>query len=233
MSQVVALLDRPNPKSFGRVAFITRNSRGVLHTHGLPRNHVLHEEDVQALVEDGHAVLLCPEVPIHDVPEDFVAGWLGDRFADYIRGVPHGPPLPAVPAGSHHVPQGTFWIGRLTEVTSVVLDWIQRAARCVIAPGEMSGTDRAYLAGLMSWALPSADETKAARLYVQVTPEARAQEIDLLLRMEREAGRLTIRFDPNSTRVSTRSSSSTGPTAPERTPPRRRPPRSALPASTG
>lgn len=189
MLQIVALLDRPSPKSFGKVAFVVRDSQGVLRTRGLAPNHLLREEDLRELVEDTHALLVPQNVQIPEASEDLVAGWLGDRFADYVRGVPHGPPLPSLPPEAHHVSQGSFWVARPQEVQDVLVEWIRRAARCAIGSREMTGADRAYLAGLMSWVLPSADETKAARLCVQVTAEARAQEVEFLLRMERDAGR--------------------------------------------
>lgn len=195
MPQVVALLDRPSPKSFGRVALVARDPQGTLRTRGLSPNHVLTEEDLRSLVEEGHALLLTPEVSLPDIPDDHVAGWLGDRFADYVRRLPNGPGLPCLPSGARHASPGTFWVSSPQEVQEVGLEWIRRAARCAIGPSEMSGADRAYLASLMSWAMPGTDETKAARLCVQVTPEARAHELEFLLRMERDVGRPTVRSE--------------------------------------
>ena len=193
MPQVVALLSRPGPKSFRQVPLVVRDPQGTLRTCGLAPNHVLTEEDLRSLAEEDDALLL--DVSLPDVPDDHVAGWLGESFANRARALPHGPGAPVLPPGTRRTSLGSFWVASPQEAQEVRLEWIRRAARCVIGPSEMSGGDRAYLVGMMSWAMPDADETKAARLCVQRASDAREQELKLLLRTEQEAGRPTVRAE--------------------------------------
>lgn len=193
MPQVVALLNRPGPKSFRQVPLVVRDPQGALRTRGLAPNHVLTEEGLLSLAEEDDALLL--DVSLPDVPDDHVAGWLGVGFANRARALPHGPGAPVLPPGTRRTSLGSFWVASPRGVQEVILEWIRRAARCVIGPSEMSGGDRAHLAGMMSWAMPDADETKAARLCVQGTPDARERELESLLREERDVGRPTVRAE--------------------------------------
>ena len=181
---VVALLDRPNPESFGMVAFVARHLDGSFRIHGLEGQDGtrLAAGELDCLISEGHALGVQAEAELR--LGCLVAGWIGEGFrqmAERARA-----PTPRVPAAQHLLStngHGRFWIDTADIVYHQhLLRWLREAAR------EVFDSDSAELADLMTWVLPNNQLTWAALWHTRRDEGARREELQWWTRLERDAG---------------------------------------------
>src|SRR4051812_8020689 len=98
MPEVVALLHKPSPKSFGIVPYVG-NDDGRLQVSGLSdasrhRGELLGDDALSELIHAGHA--LRAQAPIEvKLPDNSIALWVGHDFASVAEQVGlAAPPLP-------------------------------------------------------------------------------------------------------------------------------------------
>lgn len=179
--QIVALLDRPSPRSFGRVPFVERTADGTLRVHGLhgrPAQTML-DADLDQLLHERSA--LAVDTTLHEpITETTVAGWIGAQFRDDARRSP-----PQVPWGKCRLAadQGHFWLGDREAIRGIMEQWIKEAARDVFE------RKNARLANLMIWVMPDSDLTRAALWSTKTTEKEQQDRIAWWIRLERDAGR--------------------------------------------
>ena len=189
-SRVVALLDRPDPRSFGMVPFVTMTTLDgddSFQVHnGLPGHceQSLLKHDLEQLYQEGHA--LRTDATTTRVTPTSVAGWLGTSFEHASREVPH-----KVPLSICHpvVNSGRFFIADRCSVKQSLEQWVLNAAKVVFE------TDNSQLAKLMVWVIPDSSLTRAARYAVAKSGDKKKFLIDWWVRLDNDAG-LTTRIDP-------------------------------------
>lgn len=179
--RIVALLDRPSPRSFGMVPFVERTADGTLHVHGLQgrRAQGMLDADLTQLLQQNSALALDHTVT-EPITETTVAGWVGVQFREEARRIP-----PQVPWGKCRpaTDQGHFWLGFREAVHRTMEQWVKEAARDVFERGD------ARLANLMIWVMPDSELTRAALWSTKTTEKERQERIAWWLRLERDAGR--------------------------------------------
>ena len=168
---VVAIADRPSPKSFGVVPYIVRTDAGRLLVAGHP----------QAKIDEDYLTSLYNNpIGAHDVSmvgarieafeRTLVAGWLGDLFLSECARL--GAALPDSTETWHaEAAEGRFWIGPRAEVNACRKRWVDAAARQVVR------TESKDLADLMKWADPHCPEAEAAVWLTRPTEQARDREL--------------------------------------------------------
>jgi hypothetical protein len=174
--RIIALLDRPSPRSFGMVPFVLL-ARGF---KGRPAWR-LEARDVEELVLDRHALRVDATVP-DPIDDDTVAGWLGRQFLQEAGSIPAGVPWERRrPAAD----DGHFWLAQRADLYQTLERWVHEAACDVFE------RDDARLAKLMIWVRPDSAVTRAALWSTKKTEEERKERIAWWVRLERDAGRPT------------------------------------------
>jgi hypothetical protein len=180
--RIVALLDRPSPRSFGMVPFVERIADGTLRVHGLhgrPAQGML-DADLGQLLQE-HSALALDVITTEPITETTVAGWVGVQFRQEARRIP-----PQVPWGKCRPTtgqEGHFWLGFREAIHRTMEQWVKEAARDVFERGD------ANLAKQMIWVMPDSELTRAALWSTKTTEKERQERIAWWLRLERDAGR--------------------------------------------
>lgn len=181
--KAVALLDPPSPASLGVVPFVIE-AEGALRVCGVkgrPRER-LDRKELSELIAEGHALEIPPAELSPEVDQDWMAGWLGDEFREKARAL--RAPSICVPLGGGVLPgKGSFWFGPLAQVYGLLDRWLREAARDCFEEGK----EKADLASLMQWVLPSRLETQAAVWYTRAEQD-RNRELAWFMRLRRDQG---------------------------------------------
>ncbi len=162
MTEVVALLHRPHPKSFGIVPYVG-DEDGHLEVSGLSdasrhRAELLTRDALSELVQGGHALTARAPIEI-ELPDNAVALWIGHDFA--VAADQIGLSAPPLPPHQGETSGGRFAIGGAKEMYVYLEQWTERAfARLVTLDGDSEAQRK--IAALMRWALPADPKTLAA-----------------------------------------------------------------------
>lgn len=177
---IVALLDRPSPKSFGMVPFVEQTSDSEYIVHGLKNRPAmpLSEHDLDELIDHGSILPINQRVEA-DIEKTTVAGWLGKDFKQKAVAIPSGIPEARL---YQVVDQGQFWLADRDSVKGAQEDWVEKAARQVFENGDVD------LAKLMIWVLPDHERTRAAIWHTKPTDNEKQERIAWWVRLERDAG---------------------------------------------
>jgi hypothetical protein len=179
--QIVALLDRPSPRSFGMVPFVERTADSTLYIRGLRGRpaQVMLDVDLDQLLKE-HSALAVDITTTEPIAETTVAGWIGAQFRDEARRIP-----PQVPWSKcrRAADQGHFWLGDREAIHRTMEQWVKEAARDVFERRD------AGLANLMIWVMPDSELTRAALWSTKATDKERQERLAWWLRLERDAGR--------------------------------------------
>lgn len=168
---IVAIADRPSPKSFGIVPFIARTDEGRLLVAG-HRQTEIDEDYLQWLYRN--------PIGAHDVSKagarldafgrGLSAGWLGDLFLSDCARLGAAPPETPTTWRAEEA-EGRFWIGPRADIIACRVRWIDAAARQVVRTGSKE------LADLMKWANPHCPEAEAAVWFTRPTEKERDREL--------------------------------------------------------
>jgi hypothetical protein len=180
---ILALLDKPSPKSFGMVPVIVRC--GICDLYALDGRVQLLSVDrvrIDELCASGHAYdVSALGASIEGAPRPLVAGWLGAEFLENARRL-GAPEPPVTDARFVFEPHGSFWVDAPQDVFGCLKRWTLAAARRVFIERN------AALADLMAWALPDEQETIAAIWWTRGSDEDRKRYLRLAMRIREGRG---------------------------------------------
>lgn len=189
IAKIVAILDRPDPRSFGMAPLLVHDLNGYsvlgLANDG-PRQ--IDEEEAE-LALSGRCYPVEFDVPEHD---DLCAGWLGHRWAEEARRLGLDPSRrPAlfgqrVPKTHDIHEKGRFYLAPPSVVYAALDAWVELAGRCFVQL-DAAAPDRATIARLMRWTLPDDPRTMAVVVESKAGDERR-KRLDLYVRRRRDAG---------------------------------------------
>ncbi|MBN8490331.1 MAG: hypothetical protein J0M00_02725 [Burkholderiales bacterium] len=180
MTEVRALLDRPDPKSFGLVPIVRGDGRGNLCVSGLSeessrRARGMDEPALGELIRNGSALPVNFDLP-EDTPANAAALWVGDEFANETEHVQTS--LPPLPVRTLRLDGGQVAIGSPDEMFVYLDQWVSIAFDRFKSAAD--GRRRQRLVSLMQWALPSDRRTLAASWQLAANPSA---ELDMQVRL--------------------------------------------------
>lgn len=161
MSHVLALLDRPRPRSLGLVPLVIDDG-GKIQVLGLAntsahRGRYMSREDVEHLIRAGHALRVDTNT-LDTLSKRHVALWVGADFEEASNKL--GLSLPPLPQKTFNADGGRFAVGDSLDLYAYLDAWTNAAfTRCLSQANE---AERMAIADLMRWALPSDPRTLAA-----------------------------------------------------------------------
>ncbi len=190
-AKIVAILDRPSPRSFGMAPLLVRSPDGY-RVLGLANGGPRKIEEAEAeLALEGRCYPI--ELEMLEPDADLCAGWLGRSWIEDARALGLDPlRRPAlfgvrIPSTHEVREKGRFYLGPPRAVYAALQGWVELAGRRFLRE-DGSSPARARIARLMRWTLPDDPRTMAVMVESKVGDERR-ERLELYVRRRRDAGR--------------------------------------------
>lgn len=189
MAKIVAVLDRPDPRSFGMAPLLVHDSNGYS-VLGLANDGLRRIDEGEAEVAlSGRCYRIDLDLPNEN---DLCVGWLGGTWVEEVRGLGLDPTRRPALFGervpeTYSVPdKGRFYLAPPRAVYAALDAWVGLAGRRFV---QLNPSDpaRATIARLMRWTLPDDPRTMAVMVASKVGDEQR-ERLDLYVRRRRDAG---------------------------------------------
>jgi hypothetical protein len=189
-ASVIALIDRPDDRSFGIVPFVAEIGER-LSVCGIERwaGVELDRTEYDALLREGSGRALDAAIALDEPPPaTMAAGWIGPRFLEDARAQEVDPLRWKEALGLPHrlyprLQGAQIWIDEAPRVYTVLDKWLLFAAKRAF--DALSGGTN--IARLMRWTLPDRIETRAAMVLLEPDPDRRAERLAHYLRRSHES----------------------------------------------
>lgn len=161
--EVIAMLDLPSTKSFGRVPFVARTSDGLQVLGFSDYRARLTQQELEDCVQNGWARKVNPIVIAARDPEELALGWIGREFESSANNL--AIPLPKL--RTTQTKGGRYWIGESERIYQEQLNWIWAAYDKACKSGDI----RRYYEAML-WVIPDASETFILERRLGIRPMA-------------------------------------------------------------
>jgi hypothetical protein len=135
------------------------------------RAKLVTKDEVNELVDSGHALGVRGAHLDSAIPDKSVALWIGERFTEISAGIGLFPP--ALPPRKFNAAGGTFYFGLASKMFVYLDTWIGQAFERFRQAEDLEL--RAAIASLMQWTIPNRIETLAALWLAAKDPELELQ----------------------------------------------------------
>lgn len=175
-----ALLDRPDRRAMG-LHPVALSLGSTLRVSGIASgSSYLDAEQLERLIEDGHAIAVTATIPA-DAVGPICAAWIGQDFANAAEDAG----APELPFDRYQMAKirgaGWFLLDTAATIYGALDRWMRQTFVAAIDRGSRE------LAMLLSWVAPNRDETRAA-LFITGNEDQRRHSLSWWARLERDAG---------------------------------------------